>query len=78
MRAIARKEFVGEIESPKQEIYVTWAELLERFGEGYYLVEIPSEIHNRYLVPERQYVRTSAYFEPCPFVSHLGKRILYR
>lgn len=77
VRTITKKEFVGEIASPKEEIYVTWMELVERFGEGYYLVEIPREIHKRYLVPDKQYVRTPAYFEPSPLVKHEGNRTMY-
>lgn len=34
VRTITKKEFAGEIENPKEEIYVTWMELAERFGEG--------------------------------------------
>lgn len=52
-------------------------ELVGRFGEGYYLVEIPKEIHRRYIVPEKQFVRTPAYFEPSPFVQRDGDRISY-
>lgn len=77
LRTITKKEFVGEIENPKEEIFVTWMELVERFGEGYYLVEIPKEICRRYVVPEKQFVRTSAYFEPSPCVTHLNNRICY-
>lgn len=77
IRVITKKEFVGEIENPKEEIFVTWMELVERFGEGYYAVEIPNEVHKRYLVPDKQFVRTSAYFEPSPFVQLHGDRISY-
>lgn len=77
LRTITKKEFIGEIEKPKEEIYVTWPEVVERFGEGYYLVEIPPEIHKRYLVPDKQFVRTPAYFEPSPFVRHRGNQIIY-
>ena len=64
-RTIMKKEFVGEIVNPKQEIYVTWMELAERFGEGYYLVEIPKEIRQRYAVPAEQRVRTPG---ACPIL----------
>ncbi len=57
-KTITKKEFVGEIVNPRQEIYVTWMELVERFGEGYYLVEIPKEIRQRYMIPAEQHVRT--------------------
>lgn len=77
VRTITKREFVGEIANPKEEIYVTWMELVERFGEGYYLVEIPRKIYKRYLVPEKQFVRTPAYFEPSPFAQHGKDRILY-
>jgi hypothetical protein len=76
-RTITKKEFIGEIANPKEEIYVTWMELVDRFGEGYYIVEIPKEIRRRYVVPEKQFVRTSGYFEPSPFVHRRGTRILY-
>ncbi|HEV2488986.1 MAG TPA: hypothetical protein VGT03_04195 [Candidatus Acidoferrales bacterium] len=78
VRTITKKQFIGEIQKPKEEIYVTWMELVERFGEGYYLVEIPKEIHRRYIVPERQFVRTSAYFEPSEFVRRVRDRVVYR
>lgn len=78
MRTITKKEFVGEIENPKEEIYVTWMELVERFGEGYYLVEIPREIYKRYLVPEKQLIRTPAYFEPSPFIRYDGSAVFYQ
>lgn len=78
IRVITKKEFVGEIESPKEEIYVTWMELVEHFGEGYYVVEIPPEIHQRYLVPDKQFVRTPAYFQPSPFVNPTGLTVTYR
>ncbi|HEV2305470.1 MAG TPA: hypothetical protein VGR93_08125 [Candidatus Acidoferrales bacterium] len=77
LRTITKKEFVGEIDEPKEEIYVTWQELVQRFGEGYYLVEIPPEIHKRYLVPDKQFVRTPAYFEPSPFVRREKNAIIY-
>ncbi len=77
VRTITKKEFVGEIVNPKEEICVTWMELVECFGEGYYLVEIPREIYRRYLVPEKQFVRTSAYFEPSSFVRREGSAIAY-
>lgn len=77
VRTITKKEFVGAIENPKEEIYVTWMELVERFGEGHYLVEIPREIYRRYLVPEKQYVRTAEYFEPSRFVKRIGNTISY-
>src|SRR4029077_17492836 len=76
-RVITRKEFIGDIEDPKEGVYVTSMELVDRFGEGYYLVEIPVEIHKRYLVPDRQLVRTPAYFEPSAFVKREGNRISY-
>lgn len=57
-RVITKKEFVGEIVNPKQEIYLTWMELVAHFGEGYYLVEIPNEIRRQYVVPNEQRVRT--------------------
>jgi len=57
-RMIAKKEFVGEILKPKQGIYVTWMEVAERFGEGYYLVEIPREIRQQYVVPVEQHIKT--------------------
>jgi hypothetical protein len=76
-RIIRRKEFIGEIFNPKQEIYLTWIELVEGFGEGYYLVEIPADLRGRYVLPETQFVRTPAYFEPSPFVRREGSRFLY-
>ncbi|HEV2289162.1 MAG TPA: hypothetical protein VGR81_09440 [Candidatus Acidoferrales bacterium] len=78
VRTITKKEFVGEIEKPKEEIYVVWPELAERFGEGYYLVQNPPGIHKRYLVPDKQLVRTPAYFEPSPFGERNGARITYK
>lgn len=66
VRTITKKKFAGEIANPKEEIYVTWTELVERFGEGYYLVEIPREIYGRYLVPEKQLIRTPAHFKGAP------------
>lgn len=78
IRVITKKEFVGEIENPKEKIYVTWMELAERFGEGYYVVEVPPEIHKRYLVPDKQFVRTPACFGPSQFVVRQDNRILYR
>lgn len=75
IRVVTKKELVGEIGKPKEEIYVTWMELVERFGEGYYLVEIPKEICRRYVVPEKQFVRTSAYFEPSRSVKRIGHTI---
>ncbi|MGB6485226.1 MAG: hypothetical protein WBE86_17250 [Candidatus Acidiferrales bacterium] len=77
IRVITKKELLGEIEKPKEEIYVTWPELVERFGEGYYLVEIPREVYKRHLVPEKQLVRTPVYFEPSPFVLRDDARIVY-
>jgi hypothetical protein len=77
IRVITKKELIGEIEKPKEEIYVTWPELVERFGECYYLIEIPRAIYKRYLVPEKQFVRTPAYFEPNPFVKRVQTRVLY-
>jgi hypothetical protein len=64
-RVITKKEFVGEIVNPKQEIYVTWMELVERFGEGYYLVEIPKEIRQRYALPAEQRVTTPCAHAEC-------------
>ncbi len=61
-RTITKKEFIGEIVNPRQEIYVTWMELAARFGEGYYLVEIPKEIRERYVVPSEQRIRTPEAF----------------
>jgi hypothetical protein len=60
-RIITKKEFVGEIANPRQEIYVTWMELVGRFGEGYYLVEVPKEIR-QYVVPAEQRIRTPGAF----------------
>lgn len=77
-RVITKKEFIGEIENPKEGIYVTWMELVERFGEAYYLIEIPPEIQRRYIVPQKQLVRTPAYFEPSAFVKRDGNRISYK
>jgi hypothetical protein len=77
IRVVTKKESVGEIENPKEGIYVTWMELVEHFGEGYYIVEIPREICRRYLVPEKQLVRTPEYFEPSPFVLRDGARIVH-
>ena len=57
-RTITKKAFIGEIVDPRQEIYVTWMELVERFGEGYYLVEIPKEIRQRYVIPAEQRIKT--------------------
>jgi len=57
-RMITKKEFIGEIVNPRQEIYVIWMELVERFGEGYYLVEVPKEIRQRYVVPVEQRIKT--------------------
>lgn len=76
-RVITKKEFIGNIENPKEEVFVGWPELVERFGEGYYLVEVPVEIHRRYIVPEKQLVRTPAYFEPSAFVQRNGARVIY-
>jgi hypothetical protein len=76
-RVVTKKEFVGEIENPKQEIYVTWNELAELFGEGYYFVEIPVEFRRRYLVPDKQYIRTPMYFEPSSFVQTRGIGVIY-
>ena len=76
-RVITKKKFVAEIENPKQVVYVTWCELVEHFGEGYYLVEIPVEIHQRYLVPDKQTIRTPSYFEPSQFVHRIGAHLLY-
>ncbi|MGC1935282.1 MAG: hypothetical protein WA681_09705, partial [Candidatus Acidiferrales bacterium] len=72
IRVATKKQLVGEIEKPKEEIYVTWMELVERFGEGYYLVEIPKAIYQRYIVSDKQYVRTPEYFEPSRFVQREG------
>lgn len=57
-RTITKREFIGEIVNPRQEIYVTWMELVERFGEGYYLVEVPKEIRQMYVVPAEQRIKT--------------------
>jgi len=78
VRTITKKEFIGEIASPKEEIYVTWMELVASFGEGYYLVEIPKEIHRRYLVPDKQFVRTPAFSDPSLVVKTGGNTISYR
>jgi hypothetical protein len=77
-RVITRKEYVGEIESPRQEIYLTWNELAENLSEGYYLVEVPAEICRKYLMPDKQYIRTPAYFEPGPLVKRDGNTISYK
>ncbi|MFZ0465539.1 MAG: hypothetical protein WAL78_07515 [Candidatus Acidiferrales bacterium] len=77
IRVATKKQLVGEIEKPKEEIYVTWMELVERFGEGYYLVEIPKAIYQRNMVPEKQCVRTPEYFEPSKFVKRIGNTISY-
>ena len=61
-RTITKKEAAGEIVNPKQEIYVTWMEIVDRFGEGYYLVEIPKEIRKRYVVPSEQRIKTPGAF----------------
>jgi hypothetical protein len=63
-KTITKKEFVGEIVKPRQEIYVTWMELVELFGQGYYLVEIPKEIRGRYVVPAEQRIKTPGLFSP--------------
>lgn len=76
-RVIAKKEFIGDIENPKEEVFVGWPELVERFGEGYYLVEIPVEIQRRYIVPEKQLVKTPAYFDPSPNVQRSPGLIKY-
>ena len=68
---------MGETENPKQVIYVTWCELVKHFGEGYYLVEIPAEIHRQYLVPDKQNIRTPAYLGPSQFVHRVGGHIQY-
>ena len=73
---VTKKEFVGEIESPKREIYVTSEELLKLFGEGYYLAEIPPNVYRRYLVPDKQFIRTPMYFEPSRFVHRIGARVV--
>lgn len=57
-KTITKRKFLGEIANPRQEIYVTWMELVERFDEGYYLVEIPKEIRQRYVVPTEQRIKT--------------------
>lgn len=77
IRVVTRKQLVGEIGKPKEEIYATWMELVEHFGEGYYIVEIPKEICRRYVVPEKQFVRTPAYFEPSPLVRRNGALVTY-
>jgi hypothetical protein len=77
IRVVTKKERAGEIENPKEGIYVTWMELVERFGEGYYLVEIPKEIYQRNMVPEKQYVRTPEYFEPSRFIHRNGRFVKY-
>ncbi|MGH9700431.1 MAG: hypothetical protein ACRD52_13375 [Candidatus Acidiferrales bacterium] len=61
-KVISRKEFAGEIVNPKQEIYVTWMEVAERFGQGYYLIEIPKEIRLKYVVPAEQLIKTPGAF----------------
>lgn len=77
IRVVTKKQLVGEIGKPKEEIYVTWMELVERFGEGYYLVEIPKAISQRYIVSDKQYVRTPECFEPSRFVRRVGDRVIY-
>lgn len=77
VRVITKKEYIGEIENPKHEIYLTWTELDLTFGEGYYLVEVPEGIHRHYLVPDKQLIRTPAYFDPSQFVCREGSRIAY-
>jgi len=57
-RMITKKEFIGEIVNPRQGIYVTWMELAEHFGEGYYLVAVPKEVRQKYVVPAEQHIRT--------------------
>jgi hypothetical protein len=59
---ITKKEFVGEIVDPREEIFVTWPELVEQYGEGYYLVEIPKEFLKHYVLPAEQHVRTPGAF----------------
>jgi hypothetical protein len=61
-KTITKKEFIGEIMNPRQEIYVTWMELVELFGEGHYLVSIPTEIRERYVVPAEQRIKTPRTF----------------
>jgi hypothetical protein len=61
-RMITKKEFVREIVNPRQEIYVTWMELVELLGKGYYLVEIPYEIRTTYVVPNERRIRTPLAF----------------
>ena len=77
IRVVTKKEPVGEIQNPKEEAYVTWMELVERFGEGYYLVEIPKEIYQRNMVPQKQYVRTPEYFEPSCHVNRIMQHLIY-
>jgi hypothetical protein len=76
-RVITRKEFIGDILSPREGVFVGWPELVERYGEGYYLVEIPVEIQRRYIVPEKQLVKTPAYFDPSPNVQRSPGLIKY-
>lgn len=61
-RVVANKEFVGEIVNIKQEDFVTWMEIVEIFGEGYYLVEVPKEIRQKYVVPAEQRIKTPGVF----------------
>ncbi len=76
-RVISKKEFTGEIENPKQEIYLTSYELVERYAEGYYLVEVPAGIYRRYLVPEKQYIRTPGCLERSGWVVRDGAATAY-
>jgi hypothetical protein len=33
-------------------------EIVERFGEGYYLVDVPKEIRQKYVLPTEQQIKT--------------------
>lgn len=69
---ITKKVFLGNIDNPTNETFVSWMELEDLYGPGYYLVEIPEAIRRRYVSPGEQRVRTSGYFEPSPLCSAAG------
>jgi hypothetical protein len=74
---IVRKELVGEILNPAQEAYVTWPELRELYGEGYYLVDVPESVRRQYLVADKQFIRTPGGFEGAGKVLRRGNRLIY-
>jgi hypothetical protein len=76
-RTITKQVFLGNIDNPTNANFVTWMELEELYGPGYYLVEIPERIRRRYVVPDGQRGKTAEYYEPSPYVSRQGNKIIY-